>query len=879
MATSAPPRLIRAIAARCLAPADREFLLGDLDEGFAARAAASGAPIARRWYRRQVALAVWHGLGRRRPVPAGARPSQRSLDMSHWWRDIRLGVRTLRRTPVYTAVAVLTLALAIGANTVLFGIANPLLIRALPIKDEQTLGWLLLDNANDPNVRGTASVPQFLEWRARTVTLQQLAARESHGATLTGHGDAEHVTVMGVTANLCELWGLHSVLGRLIGPGDDLPGAAPVVLLSHHYWLNTFQGDRSVIGKTYFLDSHAVTVAGVMEPELETYGYSQVDVWAPERLDPTASRSAHALRIMGRLAPGATFASATAEFKALVAESARLHPDTDAGWTARIVDTHTAMTSPETWILMGLLAIVVGFVLLIACANLANLVLARIVARRSDLAVRQGLGASRVELIRPLIVESLLVSLAGGVLALGFASAVLRIINATSFDALLQRVDIDTNVLLFTAALSILTPLLFSLWPALGVGGESVADVLRQSRTSGGRSTERRRNILVGVQVSLALCLLVMSGLILKTVVNVQRLDPGFDLSHELTFRIEPPADRYADDSARTALAMRLVDRLAATPGISAATIVTHLPVFDGDVLVTFEGTPHDGTRPSERPVASSYAISPAFFTTMGMHMIAGRAFADTDLGTSEPVAIVSRLTAEKYFDKVPVAVGRVITLPGPDARRVRIVGVVSDTHSSQVTNTVPQIYFPITQRPVSAVSVVIRADRPGDRATDAREVMREVDSNVAISMPKTFERLVDENTGDNWIVGGMFLGFAILALTLAGGGLYGVIAYSVGLRQREIGVRLALGAAPFTVGRLIFVQSLRVTAIGVAIGLGLAWLLAHAAGSVLYGVGPNDPGTFGGVTALVFVVSVTAVFGPVMRAMRVDPAVTLRSE
>jgi putative ABC transport system permease protein len=241
---------------------------------------------------------------------------------------------------------------------------------------------------------------------------------------------------------------------------------------------------------------------------------------------------------------------------------------------------------------------------------------------------------------------------------------------------------------------------------------------------------------------------------------------------------------------------------------------------------------------------------------------------------------ILGRLAAEKFFDSVPGALGRVITVGTHEgSTRARVVGVVGDTTSSQVTTTVPQIYFPITQRPVTAMTVIVRSNNPGDRAADARLAMRQIDTGVAISLPKTMGRLVEESTGDNWIVGGMFLGFAILALTLAGGGLYGVIAYSVGLRKREIGVRLALGAAPVTVGRLILFQSLRVTTIGVVIGLGLAWLLAHAAASVLYGVGPNDPSTFAGVTAAVFLVSVAAVCGPVVQAMRVDPAVTLRAE
>lgn len=801
--------------------------------------------------------------------------------MSTWWRDVRLGFRTLRHSPVYTSVAVLTLALAIGANTVLFGIANPLLIRALPIKDEGTLGWVLLDSSADPNVRGELSMPQFLDWRDRATSLRSLAARKSYGATMTGHGDAEHVAVNGVTANLCDLWGLHPTLGRLIAPGDDGPGAPAIAVLSHQFWLRAFQGDRTVVGRTIFLDSHATTIVGVMSPDLEFYGYSRFDLWAPIRPDSSAPRSDRSLHLVGRLAPGATYDSATLEFRRLAADDAREHPSTDGGWTPRVVSTHTAMTGPDTWVLLGLLAVVVGFVLLIACANLASLVLARIVARRYDLAVRQGLGASRLELVRPLLIESLLVSLTGGAIALGIAHAILRIINASAFDELLQRVGLDTNVLLFTAALAILTPLLFSLWPALGIGRESVSDVLRQSRTSGSRGTERRRNVLVGVQVALAVSLLVVSGLILQTVVNYQRVNPGFDLDHELTFTLAPPADRYASAAARSRFAQDLTDRLGALAGVSAVAVSSHLPVFDDDVMQTFSGTPHDGARETDRPAASWYSVSPDFFRAIDLPIVAGRPFTNDDRAGAEPVVMLNRLAADRYFDSPQSAIGRLIAYTGAGGvpQHARIVGVAADTHSSQVTTTVPQMYFPIDQRTPAALTVIVRTATPGTRAADVRVAIRQLDANVAISLPKTMQRLVRESTNDNWIVGGMFLGFAILSLLLAGGGLYGVIAYTVGLRQREIGVRLALGAAPSLVGRLILWQSLRVTTIGVCAGLVLAWLFGHAAASVLYGIGPNDPATFAGVTAVVFVVAVCAVCGPVARAMRVDPAITLRAE
>jgi putative ABC transport system permease protein len=876
-----PPSLARQIVAWLAAPESREYLLGDLTEAFTARLERDGPRRARRWYWRQALLAAWHrGRCRQDGSRTPDRPQPRRLNMSEWWRDVRFGVRTLARTPVYAAVAVLTVALAIGANTVLFGIANPLLVRTLPIKDATTLGWVLFDSPADVNARGLASPAQFLEWRGQARSLTDLAARETHGATLTGHGDAEHVTVLGATASLYALWGLHASVGRVVSAADERPGAPHVALLSHHYWEQAFQAAPEVLGQTVFVDSQPTTIIGVMESDLELYGYGSIDLWTPEQFEATPSRSARTLRVVGRLAPGATRAQATSELRALVTESARIHPETDAAWTPRVISTREAMTSPETWILLSLLGVVVGFVLLIACANLANLVLTRLVARRQDLAVRQGLGASRLELVRPLLIESLLVGLAGGALALAIARGALRLINATAYDAMLQRVDIDRNVLIFTAVLSVLTPVLFSLWPALGVGRGSIADVLRQARTAGGKHTERRRQVLVGVQVALALSLLVMSSLILQTVVNYQHLDPGFDMAHELTFRVEPPAHRYPDDRSRGRFAATAVGALAAIPGVTAAAAATHLPVFDEDTMETFTGTLHDGQRDADRPSASSYAITPTFFRTLGIPVLAGRAFTDVDGAGSAPVVILGRLAAVKYFDTPAQALGRVVSLGSRTGRiEATVVGVVGDTHSSQVTTTVPQLYVPFAQRPASALTLIVQAVDPVTRTADIRRTMRTLDPEVAISLPKTIQQLADADRGDNRIVGGLFLGFAVLALVLAAGGLYGVIAYSVGLRQREIGVRLALGAAPRSVGRLILSESLRVTAYGVAGGLLLAWLLGQAAASVLYGVSPHDPATFGMMTALVFLVAVSSVCAPVARAMGVNPATVLRGD
>jgi predicted permease len=446
---------------------------------------------------------------------------------------------------------------------------------------------------------------------------------------------------------------------------------------------------------------------------------------------------------------------------------------------------------------------------------------------------------------------------------------------------LLQQISIDSNVLIFTALLSVLTPLLFSLGPALGAGRGATAETLRDARSTGGRKASRRRNILVAAQVALALSLLVLSGLVLRTVMNFQHADIGFDTRHELTFRLHPPVNRYPDDPARARFVQELTREVGAIPGASAVAVVSHLPTFDNDVVQTMSGTVHDAPGTDKQPWTTWFAATPDFFKAVNIRLLAGRGLEAADLAASEPVGVVNQMAAEEHFGGVTAALGRTIQLKGRGAidRPVKIVGVVSNTRDAQVTRTSPAVFVPFDQWPTEAMVVVVRSDSPADRAADVRAAMRRVDANVAISTPKTLTELVEENTGDNWIINGMFLGFAVLALALAAAGLYGVISYSIGQRQREFGVRLALGAAPSVIARMVLIEGFKVTGIGVLLGLVLAIALAQGSASVLYGVSPRDPATFAGVTLLIIVVSLFAVWSPAVRAMRVDPVKTLRAE
>jgi predicted permease len=877
----ATPRFARWIVARSVREPEREILLGDLEEQFAALEKSRGPRAARWHYWSQALRSAWHArdLGR---GPRSAR-RRRSLDMSTLWRELRLGVRTAAKSPMYSVIAVATLALAIGANTLLFSIASPLAIRPLPIKDSDRLGWIWQTNAPSNVNRGPASIAELADYRAVTRTFTDIGGMAYGGGTLTGHGDAQNVTLARVTANFCDVWGLRAKIGRLIQPGEDAVGHSVSGVLSHRYWQKTFQGDSNVIGKTFTLDGQPITIVGVMESEIEMGDLAMLDIWVPLPLDATAPRDQRVARLVGRLAPGATVQSADAEIHGIAKRMAAEHPDTSLNWDARVVSTREAIVGTNTWLIISLLTVVVGFVLLIACANLANLVLTRVVARRQDFAVRLALGASRLQVIRPMMFENLLLSLAGGLAGLAIAQAGLRLINATATDVdpYLKQVGIDGYVLTFAIVLSVVTPFIFSLWPALNASRVATAQTLRDARSSGGPGARWQRNLLVGSQVALALSLLVVSGLVVQSMNNIHEVHIGLDIKSVLCFNVTLPPNQYKDASARGRFADEAARQLAAIPGVDASGVVSQMPVFKADVVRSLSGTLHDGATETDRPWATWFEASPDLFRAAGIPLLAGRVFSDSDTVGAPAVAVVSRMTAEKYFDNVSGAVGRTVTISGRGAtdRSVMIVGVVADTKNQDAIKTSPQIWVPFAQSPLESMTFVVRSADPGARARDVQAVMRRLNADVAISDPETLSKMAQDVIADDSILTGLFAGFALLALALAAAGLYGVISYSVGQRQREIGVRLALGAAPSTIRRMVLREGLRVTAAGMVVGLGLAALLARATASLLYGVTPGDVRTFATVVGLLFIVAVVAVWSPAARAMRIDPVRTLRGD
>lgn len=801
--------------------------------------------------------------------------------MTNLLNDFRLAGRTLYRAPGYSAIAIFTLALAIGANTLLFSLANPLVVKPLPIANPDGLGWVRTTNAPRQIDRGLLSMPDLVELRQRASSFSALAGYEMGSGTLNGHQtDPERVTLVRGTANLTDVWGMRPVLGRLFQAQDADPSQPIAGVLAFHYWRDRFGSSQSVVGRELLLNGKAMTIVGVMPADVEIGNMALIDIWMPIPSDPNGARDARTLRVLGRLSPGATVASANAEVGGIAAQWASSMPVTHQDWEARVISTRAAMTSSDTWIILLLLAIVVGFVLLIACANLANLVMARLVSRRVDLAVRQALGASRGQLIRPMVAESLLLSVAGGLAGLALAHGGLKTINAVAYEPFMKTIAIDGYVLMFVALISCLTPLIFCLLPAVSASRSASADALRESRTGGGRSSQRRRSVLVAGQVALALSLLVVSTLAVKSMLYLNRIDTGIAIGEMATFRFELPADKYPGDEERARFAARLENAMAAVGGVNAAAVISHLPVFDGEMTRRIEGLAL-GARENDAPWASWYSVTPGYFGAAGVSVLGGRAFSTADSGSTQAVAIINQTAADRYFGGASPAIGRQISLSGRNEpkRSVTIVGIAADTRSPIITVTSPQIYVPFSQWPKAEMTAIVRAASPQDRTTDLRAVMRGLDASVPISNLRTVRDIERDEMSSTTIINGLFIGFAVLALALAAGGLYGVISYSVGQRTREIGLRMALGADPAGIRRMVLFDGLKVTTIGAAIGLVLGLVIGQLAAPVLFGVSPRDPATLIMVTLTVLAVSILAVAAPAVRAMRLDPARTLRGD
>jgi putative ABC transport system permease protein len=866
------PRLARLLL-RLTHPRVREFISGDLEEAFATAARRDGAPAASRWATRQAAAAAlqhpWSPPRRQQTRGDGV--------MRTLLQDLKYGARMARRQPMFSFVVVLTLALAIGANTVIFSFANILLIRPLPIADSGRVGWLALI---DPHTRGDRvplSIPEFMDYRRSLTSFDSLAASERSSVTLTGRGDARRLTASRVTANLIDVWGLRLLHGRTFSNDADRPGAVGEVILSHRYWLHDLNGDASIVGQTFVLDHRPATVVGVLTPDVEIGNLSEIDVWMPLALDAAAPRADRTLRVSGRLKAGVTVAQASAESARVARALAVEHPKTNDGWSARVVPTREAITGTETWPIMTLLSVVVGFVLLLACANLANLVLSRASGRRRELALRAALGASRVRMIRQMLTENVIYGACGGAVGLLVANAGLVALRAAAYEPFFQMVRIDRNVLLFTSALALVTPVLFAILPALQATRADVGEGLKEGgRSAGGARANRSRAVLVIAQLALAVMLLVLSTLLVRALVNIERAPLGFDAPKLLTARLELPDWKYPSAASKDDFRERLIARLQGAAGIEQAAVTDRLPQLDGEPVTEVEIPGRPVARPEDRPWAVTATVSDAYFSAAGIHLFSGRAFDASDTPSRPAAAVVNHEMARRYWGSADAALGARLRV---DGRELQVIGVAGDVLRSDREGVNPQLYLAARQRPAAALALLIRAADPVAAAPVVRGALRTLDADVPLYAVRPMQQALDEDLSSSHVLGSLFLSFAVLALVLAAAGLYAVVSYAAAQRVKEFGVRLALGATARDIARMMFLQTGRLVVVGVLLGLAGGRALAAAATTLLYQVSPSDPATYAGVACGLAAVAMIATAIPVRRAVAIDPVMALRLE
>jgi putative ABC transport system permease protein len=815
-------------------------------------------------------------------------------------QDLRYAWRGLRQRPAFTAAAVLTLALGIGANTAIFGVANGVLLRPLPYDRPERLAMIWGHRTQEP--LADLSVSEYWDVSERARSFAKIGAYVDGTATLTGAGVPERLRAGYMTAGLPGVLGVAPAMGRGFSAQEGRPGGAPVVLLSDALWRRRFGADPSIVGRVLTLDDAPTTVVGVRPPEFQLpshYSGAAMELWSPLQLDPAADRTSrgwHFLEGVGRLRDGVTVSAASAEASALMRGMLAQYPTEYTpefdGSATSVEQEVVGDVRPAILVLLG----AVVLLLLIACANVAGLLLARAEARQREIALRTALGAGRTRLVRQLLTESLLLAVAGGTLGVLLATWGVRglVLAAPASIPRLGEIGIDARVLLFTIALTLLTGLLFGLAPAFHTARADLSHALTEggrSGTAGGRRQLVRR-LLVGGQVAIALVLVTGAGLLVQSFLRLRQVDPGFRPDGLLTARVELSSVRYASAGGRRDFYRELLDRLARLPGVKTAAAARALPMTGkleiGDWSFVLEGRAASPPLPTDWHPADWQVVSPGYFGTLGIPVLRGRDFTEADrVGTPGAVVVNRTLARQVWPGEDPV--GRRVLLGGGGVDSVwrTVVGIVGDVHHRGLSEAArPEMFLPYAQFPAgtgtppASMYVALRTSgNPEALAAALRATVDGLDPDTPVAETQTMEAALGAWGAQRRLIMLLVSGFALVALTLGAVGIYGVMAHLVSQREREIGIRIALGAMPGQILRLVVSQSAWVVGGGILVGSLAALTATHLLVGLLFQVRPTDPLTFAGTALVLVAVAAGATVVPALRALRTDPAHALRSD
>ena len=807
--------------------------------------------------------------------------------------DVRYAVRLLLRSPGFTITCVLILAIGVGATTAIFSLVNAVLLRPLPFAQPDRLIWVSQQDHSLPGVAPESlSYPDYFDWRAQNHTLEGIASYVNGTATMELQGQSQRLQAESVSSNLFRVLGVAPALGRDFSWEDEKPGNR-VVMLSYAFWQSQFAADPAIAGKAITMDGHTYTVAGVMPKAFEfPIGNPAPVLWksiaedAEGKSPTTQERGFDVLGVIARLRPGVTVEQAKADLSLIAAKLAGQYPDNNKQYTSALVEPELTHMIGDTRPALRMLFGAVSMVLLLVCANVAGLLLARGSRRGAEFALRSAIGASRAAIIRQLLLESLLLSFCGGAagiaLAFGLIPVMLKLMPVEI--PRVEHASIDGGVLIFVLVVSIVTGLLFGAFPAWRLSRTAPASALRESgrSMSGGRAQHRLHNGLVVTQTAIGMVLLIGAGLLMRSFVRILDVQPGFDPRHVVTTRIAVPFEG-ATHNQHYLFYQQLVERIAALPGVQSASAGWPLPMSSSSATVNFniQGRPvAKGDEPSE----SLGLAMPGFFETMKIPLIAGRPFGAQDGLTGQPTIIVNQAFAKKYFPNQNPIGQHIQVRAGDDIfeHPVReVVGVVGDIkHKGLTTDFDPQYYLPYAQALITNPDVVVRTNEdPVAMQTAIGAAVRDLDKRVPVYRASTLEEYLYQSAAQPRFQAFLLSCFAVIALVLAAIGLYGLLSYMVVQRTLEIGLRMALGAQRVDVLRMIAQRGLMLSLVGVGVGIAVSAVLTRLISGMLFEVRPTDPVIYAGTAALLLVVSVAASSAPALRAARLDPMQTLREQ